>query len=191
MTPSWSRKAIPKMFSNNVALILFLIYTNSLNIWGKWYIIFKKITRTCFCLCHLVINCTCFSPDMCISAPWVYWKACSLYKKAVPFFKLRLATEELKGGDVKNHASLGRLCAANKKCVSACQSVTASGPSVQLSLRTKNTRRSSALSLSTDKEMHWLNRRQGKARESPFVQASRKRPSTLLQLWIILVSIQR
>lgn len=31
------------------------------------------------------------------------------------------------------HASLGRLCAANKKCVSACQSVTASGPSVQLS----------------------------------------------------------
>lgn len=42
-------------------------------------------------------------------------------------------SKELKGGDVGCHASLGRLCAANKKCVSACQSVTASGPSVQLS----------------------------------------------------------
>lgn len=44
-------------------------------------------------------------------------------------------SKELKGGDVGCHASLGRLCAANKKCVSACQSVTASGPSVQLSPR--------------------------------------------------------
>ena len=43
-------------------------------------------------------------------------------------------SKELKGGDVGCHASLGRLCAANKKCVSACQSVTASGPSVQLPL---------------------------------------------------------
>ena len=42
-------------------------------------------------------------------------------------------SKELKGGDVGCHASLGRLCAANKKGVSACQSVTASGPSVQLS----------------------------------------------------------
>lgn len=38
----------------------------------------------------------------------------------------------LKGGDVGCHASLGRLCAANKKCVSVCQSLTASGPSAPL-----------------------------------------------------------
>ena len=42
--------------------------------------------------------------------------------------KWQSASEELKGGDGEWHASLGRLCAANKKCVSVCQSVRASGP---------------------------------------------------------------
>ncbi|KAJ8285322.1 hypothetical protein GJAV_G00025530 [Gymnothorax javanicus] len=47
------------------------------------------------------------------------------------------ASEELKGGDGKCHASLDRLCAANKKCVSVCQSASASGPSVRFSPLTK------------------------------------------------------
>lgn len=51
--------------------------------------------------------------------------------------KWQSASEELKGGDGEWHASLGRLCAANKKCVSVCQSARASGPicaSLSLSL---------------------------------------------------------
>ncbi|KAJ8380487.1 hypothetical protein SKAU_G00012650 [Synaphobranchus kaupii] len=48
------------------------------------------------------------------------------------------ASEELKGGDGKCHASLDRLCAANKKCVSVCQSASASGPSVRFSPLTKH-----------------------------------------------------
>ncbi|KAL0979870.1 hypothetical protein UPYG_G00190910 [Umbra pygmaea] len=31
--------------------------------------------------------------------------------------KCQSASEELKGGDIERHASLDRLCAANKKCV--------------------------------------------------------------------------
>lgn len=61
----------------------------------------------------------------------------TLLKVRVSFIKWTSASEELKGGDGKCHASLDRLCAANKKCVSVCQSASASGPSVRFSPFTK------------------------------------------------------
>lgn len=48
--------------------------------------------------------------------------------------KWQSASEELKGGDGEWHASLGRLCAANKKCVSVLPVSQSTGPHLHVSL---------------------------------------------------------
>lgn len=56
------------------------------------------------------------------------WEGSLSLRTSINRTKWQSASEELKGGDGEWHASLGRLCAANKKCVSVCQSARASGP---------------------------------------------------------------